>query len=147
MVRDGRAVTYSFLTKSNQTKDVETVINGLSAWNYNNRDYKKQCDKIGPQYCKLVKYEDLILKSNETIKDVVKFLNISWTDGFLHHEDYVGSKIKVKETEWSTGQIKKKINKEALTSWIGNLYYQDKDIKMLTMFREFGYITNITFNQ
>jgi hypothetical protein len=45
------------------------------------------------------------MKTNETVKNVAQFLNLSWTNEFLHHEKYVGNKIAVSNTEWSTDQM------------------------------------------
>jgi hypothetical protein len=80
-------------------------LNNLALWNFYNLKVDKQCKNVGPHFCKQVKYEDLILSTKDTIKSVADFLNLTWTEEFLHHEKYVGNKIAISNTEWSTNQM------------------------------------------
>ncbi|CAF0938426.1 unnamed protein product [Brachionus calyciflorus] len=117
MVRDPRAVVYSLMKIFNESLVPYKISSYLSTWKWYNNNVKTQCDDIGPEYCKIIKYEDLIVNSTYTIKEVVKFLGISWIPEFLSHDKYIGSKVIVSETEWSTDQIKKPINPNSINAW------------------------------
>jgi hypothetical protein len=112
----------------------------MNVWNGNNRLINSDCQKLGPNVCKRVRYEDLILNTKEVVKNITEFLGLSWTDEFLHHEKYVGNKIAISKIEWSTDQIKHKIYNDSLRSWEGNVDYDQKAFeKKFKMLRELGY--------
>jgi hypothetical protein len=142
MVRDGRAAAYSMMVKRRLQNKQKMSKQYLADWNTLNVIVNKQCKQVGPSYCQVVKYEDLIKKTKETLKSVVDFLNITWTDEFLNHEKYVGDKVVVSKTEWSTTQIEKKIYKDSLTSWVGQIEFESEKIleKNYNMLKEFGYV-------
>jgi hypothetical protein len=87
-----------------------------------------------------VKYEDLIMQPNETISTVVQFLGLTWTDNFLKHDAFVGDRVRVSDTEWSSGQVKKAIYTSSLTNWVGKFSYDARIVKLkASMLTEFGY--------
>ena len=123
--------------------DIQKFQTFLSTWNSYNSLVNADCKRVGPSYCKIVKYEDLIQNQNETLRYLIKFLDLSWTDEFLHHEKYVGNKIVVSQTEWSTDQIKQKIYTESLRNWVGNVNYNENEVrKLFPMLSELGYNFN-----
>jgi hypothetical protein len=91
----------------------------------------------------IIKYETLILDLENTLHKIVNFLtNITWTNNFLKHENFIGSKILVSDTEWSTSQIKRPIYKESLSAWSKdkNIIYDTEMLKRTAnMMYEFGY--------
>jgi protein-tyrosine sulfotransferase len=117
MVRDPRPHALSSLKYYNKSADTENLKWVIYQWNIFNIIVNAQCEKIGPEKCLLVHYENLILNFNRTMSRVVEFLNITWTNDFLHHETFIGTKIRVADNEWSTPQIKKPVYADALTSW------------------------------
>jgi protein-tyrosine sulfotransferase len=140
MVRDGRSVVYSLIKIYKESNDPTTIRKYLLTWNSFNKVVNYQCKKLGSKLCKLVKYEDLILKTKDTMKEVGSFLNLSWTNEFLNHEKYIGDKITISSTEWSTNQIKEKIYTKSLRRWMGNLNYERvNNDDRFPIFREFGY--------
>jgi hypothetical protein len=105
MVRDGRGAALSLVKRYNESMNALTLKKYLKTWNSYNYIVNIQCKHVGSEYCLLVKYEDLVMKTKETVKKIADFLNLTWTDEFLHHERYVGNKVIVSETEWSTDQM------------------------------------------
>jgi hypothetical protein len=139
MVRDGRSAAYSLIKIKREPLEKFNFI--MNVWNNNNRLINSDCKNLGPNVCKRVRYEDLILNTKEVVKNVTEFVGLSWTDEFLHHEKYVGNKIAISDIEWSTDQIKHKIYNDSLRSWEGKVNYDQKafDLKF-RMLREFGYV-------
>ena len=111
-----------------------------------NRVVYKQCKDIGKEHCRVVKYEQLILHPRETIQGLMSFLKEDFSEDLLNHQKYIGDRIKVSQTEWSTDQIMKPINTRSLTTWIDNLVegYDPSRLKyMMPMLSEFNYSINI----
>jgi hypothetical protein len=142
MIRDGRAAAYSLIQRLKESNNYVNFKRYLSTWNSYNSIVLRQCRKVGSK-CLKVKYEDLVTDTKNTLKKVVNFLDLSWTDEFLHHEKYVGNKIVVSQTEWSTDQIKQKIYTESLRNWVGNVNYNENEVrKLFPMLSELGYNFN-----
>ena len=141
MVRDGRAVAYSMMSQVEKENTFEIFKTYFGTWNSFNQESYSQCLSVGDQVCKVIKYEDLVLNTRDTVKSVAKFLNLTWTDKFLNHDKYVGNKIVLSKTEWSNDQIKLPIYKDSLSKWEGKIQdYDHKYVKSIgTMLNKFGY--------
>lgn len=48
-----------------------------------------QCRQVGSQRCMLVFYEQLTLEPAFWIRQIARFLNLTWEDGLLHHEEFI----------------------------------------------------------
>lgn len=120
MIRDGRAAAYSLIqqVREQQTSDMYSLY--LKNWYFFNRDVNKQCKKIGKEFCLAIKYEDLVLRPEHTLKAVVNFLNETWNDKLLKHQDFIDN-ITISKSEWSSHQIVKPINTKSLTQWVGKI--------------------------
>ena len=140
MIRDPRAVVYSLMNIIKEKNTAFISKKYLITWNYYNKVVNQQCKDLGSHFCKMVRYEDLVIDSVKTIKNVAEFLNLSFTDEFLHHEKYVGNKIVVSDTEWSTDQIRKKIYTESLDNWKGKLKFDAKFFSSIPMLKELKYV-------
>jgi len=123
MIRDGRATVHSIITRKvtitgfnlNSYKDC------LSRWNNIIEHMYAQCIDVGPESCLPVYYEQLVLHPESTMKNILKFLNITWNDAVLHHEKFIGDEISLSKVERSSDQVIKPVNLEALTSWVGKI--------------------------
>jgi protein-tyrosine sulfotransferase len=93
----------------------------LIAWNKLIDDMYAQCVYVGKNSCLPVHYERLILHPEIEMRKILDFLNMNWNDAVLHHEQFIGKKIRLSKVEISTDQIVKPINLEALYSWVGNI--------------------------
>ncbi|VDM66444.1 unnamed protein product [Strongylus vulgaris] len=87
-----------------------------------------------------VYYERLVQRTEDEARRILNFLDVPWTDDVLRHEEKIGSEVKLNPEEFSTSQVKEKVNKKALTSWFG-CYSDDvlKDIdKLAPLLRQLG---------
>lgn len=128
MVRDGRAASYSLMQQVYEPQSSNIYSAYLRSWYTFNLNVTQQCNKIGREYCLLVKYEDLVLHPENTLKRVMLFLNEAWDEKLLKHYDYV-DKIKISKSEWSSHQIIKPIYSESLTKWVGKIPVKEEKIK------------------
>lgn len=142
IVRDGREAAYSFNHRQNITNSFNRFYQSLRLWNFMNKEAYKQCLNTGKEYCRIVRYENLVLKPRETIQELIDFLGIFWTDKFLHHQDYIGKDIRVSLKEWSFDKIKNRINNKSLKNWQGNVFNYSPAIveKEINMLKVFNYI-------
>uniref|UniRef100_A0A0K0FXG3 Protein-tyrosine sulfotransferase n=1 Tax=Strongyloides venezuelensis TaxID=75913 RepID=A0A0K0FXG3_STRVS len=149
LIRDGRASVHSIMSRKvpvvgfswyNQTKS-------LKAWNDMIDKMVLQCTYIGKDSCLMVHYERLVLFPKEELIRITKFLNIKWEDNLLHHEEFIGSEIKLIKDEWSTDQVKKSINLDALYKWNNffNLSIIQNINTIAPMLKNLGYLTNTTY--
>ncbi|CAF2604629.1 unnamed protein product [Rotaria sp. Silwood2] len=145
IIRDARAVIHSVMTR-------KVTITGFSLtdyrlnlklWNKGMDTMFEQCKEVGENKCLMVYYEQLVLQPKKSIENIIKFLNLTWVDDVLHHEQLIGKKISLSKTEHSSDQVIKPINLEALTKWIGHIpndVKQELDI-LAPMLKKLGYDT------
>jgi len=140
MVRDGRDVAVSYMKQYNESLNYKNMKIHTFSWSIFNKIVGDQCNALGKSSCLMVKYEELVLELEKTMKKVVDFLNLTWTDNFLKHERFIGDKVKVSDTEWSTDQIKKPIYKNSMRNWIHVKDYNETDLKSYAhVLESFGY--------
>lgn len=142
VVRDGRESAFSLISRRYQTINFENFFEALSSWNQANQEGYGQCMKTGPDYCKIVRYGSLVKYPKETISKIAEFLNLNWTDKFLHHEEYIDKDIKVPKGDWSIGKVRNEINTDSIRNWEGNVpnYNQSLIKEKINMLKVFGYI-------
>ncbi|XP_072388377.1 protein-tyrosine sulfotransferase [Diabrotica undecimpunctata] len=123
MVRDGRATAHSIISRKVTITgfDLTSYRQCLKKWNTAVEAMNNQCKDLGPDKCLRVPYEQLVLHPREWMKKVLKFLNVSWNDSVLHHEDYINKGIELSKVERSSDQVIKPVNLEALTKWVGKI--------------------------
>ena len=105
------------------------------------KSFVKQCLRAGPNYCIIQPYEHLNQNRTYVIKKVAKFLNLEWNENMLNHEKFVGERIKLSPTEWSTSQVKKPIYDDAIHAWVDRLPKEvlDEVPKLVPMMAKLGY--------
>lgn len=103
MVRDGRQASFSQLKQKGSNQTFEKFSSYLRDWqNYNSR-VKYPCSR--EEHCKIVRYEDLIARTEETMTDLSSFLNVSWVEGFSNR-----SRWPVYELDVGLEQISKEVS-------------------------------------
>ncbi|KAH9524266.1 Protein-tyrosine sulfotransferase 2 [Bulinus truncatus] len=92
MIRDGRAVVHSIITRKVTISgfDLKSYRKCLMKWNSALETMYAQCLHVGPSKCMPVYYEQLALHPREWMERILGFLKIPWNESVLHHEDYVG---------------------------------------------------------
>ncbi|XP_053558060.1 protein-tyrosine sulfotransferase 2 [Bombina bombina] len=125
MIRDGRASVHSMITRKVTIAgfDLNSYRDCLTKWNKAIEIMYAQCLEIGEQKCLAVYYEQLVLHPKQTMNAIMDFLDISWNDAVLHHEELIGKPggVSLSKTEKSTDQVMKPVNLEALSKWVGKI--------------------------
>ncbi|XP_064434650.1 protein-tyrosine sulfotransferase 2 isoform X7 [Mirounga angustirostris] len=92
MVRDGRASVHSMITRKVTIAgfDLSSYRDCLTKWNKAIEVMYAQCMEVGKDKCLPVYYEQLVLHPRRSLKLILDFLGIAWSDAVLHHEDLIG---------------------------------------------------------
>ena len=67
-----------------------------------------QCMEVGPKYCIQVKYEDLVLHPRPTLKKILEFADLEWTENVMEHQKHM-EHISLSAVEKSTDQVIKEM--------------------------------------
>ncbi|XP_035123878.2 protein-tyrosine sulfotransferase 2 isoform X2 [Callithrix jacchus] len=125
MVRDGRASVHSMITRKVTIAgfDLSSYRDCLTKWNKAIEVMYAQCMEVGKDKCLPVYYEQLVLHPKRSLKLILDFLGIAWSDAVLHHEDLIGKPggVSLSKIERSTDQVIKPVNLEALSKWTGHI--------------------------
>ncbi|XP_012946345.1 protein-tyrosine sulfotransferase 1 [Aplysia californica] len=125
MIRDGRAVVHSIITRKVTISgfDLNSYRKCLSKWNSALETMYSQCLHVGQGKCMPVYYEQLALHPKEWMARILRFLDIPWNESVLHHEEFIGKPggIALSKTEKSTDQVIKPVNVDALSKWVGSI--------------------------
>uniref|UniRef100_A0A8V5GKA0 Protein-tyrosine sulfotransferase n=1 Tax=Melopsittacus undulatus TaxID=13146 RepID=A0A8V5GKA0_MELUD len=102
MVRDGRASVHSMITRKVTIAgfDLNSYRDCLTKWNKAIEVMYSQCLEIGRSRCLPVYYEQLVLHPEQSMHTIMKFLDISWSDTVLHHEELIGKPGGVSLSKW-----------------------------------------------
>ncbi|VDN39126.1 unnamed protein product, partial [Gongylonema pulchrum] len=146
MIRDGRATVHSIISRKVTISgfDHNDPRDCLVRWNRIIGVMYEQCKMIGKKLCLMVYYEQLVLHPEEQMRRILNFLDISWHDSVLHHENHIGKGISLSKVERSTDQVIKPVNLDALNKWVGT-FPDDIVQDMATiapMLAELGYDPN-----
>ena len=92
MVRDGRAVVHSIITRKVTISgfDLKSYRSCLQRWSQAMETMVNQCLHVGPKRCLPVYYEQLVMHPEKWMQRITDFLGIPWSDAVLHHEDFIG---------------------------------------------------------
>lgn len=61
----------------------------MKKWNAAMTAMNAQCEQLGPSICLPVYYEQLVLQPKLWLEKILDFLDVSWNDSVLHHEQLV----------------------------------------------------------
>nr|XP_039253144.1 protein-tyrosine sulfotransferase-like isoform X1 [Styela clava] len=142
MIRDGRAVAHSIVTRNIKIEnlDISSYRKGLQFWNALIKVMNDQCKELGENICLPVYYEQLLLQPINTTKQIFKFLDIPRRKNILHHEKHP-NKTRLFKNEFSTNQVMQPLHLDSLTSWFGHIPRDvERDMKLIApMLSELGY--------
>ncbi|KAG5681800.1 hypothetical protein PVAND_011208 [Polypedilum vanderplanki] len=145
MVRDGRATVHSIIERKVTVTgfDLNDYRMSMQKWNRMIKGMFVQCELLGKDKCMLVNYEKLVLEPKKMMEKILKFLDLPWNENVLHHEDFINKThgIRLSNVERSTDQVKRAINLEALSKWVGKIPKDAvKDMaKLAPMLKILGY--------
>ena len=145
MMRDGRAAVHSVIKRNVSISgyDLTNPRQCLTKWNKMVESMYNECNKIGPNRCMIVYYEQLVLQPKKKISLISKFLNLPWDENTIHHDENINIKggVRISKTEKSSSQIVQPINIDALNTWVG---FYDQEVlnnmdAIAPMLRKMGY--------
>lgn len=140
MIRDGRGSAYSLMTHRADPLTMDTLHREMEEWNRVVDYMNKQCEYVGSEFCHKVFYEKLVTNPEPVLRELMTFLNVTWTDEFLRHEKHIGDQIKLSNQEWSSLQIVKKIYTDALNPYWKNITnYTSEAMTKYFMLGKLGY--------
>ncbi|MFZ4451054.1 GSCFA domain-containing protein [Salibacterium aidingense] len=132
VIRDGRDVASSLLNMNWVSANgeplwyVQNLENASKYWSdVVRKGIEDGQNPILKDRLMLVKYEDLILSTEETMKNIIEFLGEAWESKVL---DYHTVERGFEPKESSTDQVANKINTNALHRWNRSFSEADKDI-------------------
>ena len=94
MIRDGRAVAHSIVTRNVTIGGVDTrsYLSAVSFWNKAMTTMLEQCDSVGKKKCLKIYYEKLVLDTETWMKMILDFAGIRWHPNVLRHHELILSK-------------------------------------------------------
>ncbi len=135
MVRDGRGAALSKMKREKKGLSTKTFYKLVQAWNEANENAYNECVKIGNDKCLIVKYENLVTQPEPTIRNITQFINVTFTQEFLHHNE-------AENVDFSFNYHKRthrEINTDSLNTWDGSIQYDKSYLNRYKMFDKFGY--------
>lgn len=125
MVRDGRATVHSIISRKVTITgfDLSSYKQCLQRWNNAVQTMHTQCTDLGPNKCLHVYYEQLVLHPEIWMHKILDFLEITWDNAVLHHEEHINKPggVSLSKVERSSDQVVKPVNLDALTKWVGQM--------------------------
>lgn len=65
--------------------NLDSYSDSLEQWNNSTREMLEQCQLIGRKRCRLIHYEQLVLRPQHVLSQVLNFLDLPWHDSVLQH--------------------------------------------------------------
>ncbi|XP_041807762.1 protein-tyrosine sulfotransferase 1-like [Chelmon rostratus] len=125
MLRDGRATVHSMISRKVTISgfDLTSYRDCLTKWSSAVETMFSQCQAAGEARCLPVRYEQLVLHTEEEMRKLLHFLELRWDPSVLHHEELIGKAggVSLSKVERSTDQVMKPVNTDALSKWVGHI--------------------------
>lgn len=143
MLRDGRAVAYSIVSRNVTITGVNSKSYMAAAlfWNKVTTRMVRDCSMLGKHRCLEVQYENLVRSPKEWMQVILEFLGVPWSDNVLQHHKFIDSEVLLSKLELSSSQVKEAVNTAALHKWRTKmpLSIQKNIYKECDMLKELGY--------
>ena len=115
------------------------------------KEFTENCASVGQESCMVIYYEHLVMNRSLTLKKISKFLDIQWNEAMLSHEKFIGDRVKISDSEWSTSQIKQPVYTESVNAWAGKIPIKalEQLNKYAPILQEHGYnpMANNSYNK
>lgn len=94
MVRDGRAVAYSIVSRNVTISGVDSksYLSAALFWNKVVHRMTTECVN-SPKRCFMVHYENLVSDPRKWMTKILEFLGIPWHENVLHHHQFIDSEV------------------------------------------------------
>ena len=95
MIRDGRAVAYSIVSRNVTITGVDSksYMSAALFWNKVVTRMTTDCRMLGSQHCLPVLYEKLVEDPKQLMEKILHFLSIPWHDNVLHHHELINKEV------------------------------------------------------
>lgn len=84
MIRDGRAVAHSMVTRSKEIEDFDTALN---FWSNSLSIMLDQCYALDSEMCMMMIYEKLVVDTEVWMKATLTFAGLPWNPDVLNHSN------------------------------------------------------------
>ena len=94
MIRDGRAVAHSIVSRNVTIGGVDTksYLSAVAFWNKAMTTMLEQCKSVGENKCLEISYEKLVLDIETWMRKILEFAGIEWHPNVLRHHELILSK-------------------------------------------------------
>merc|ERR1739838_87184 len=122
MVRDGRAVSHSLVSRNLEFPPFSNHDHSrnLKQWAKLATGMDSLCGMVGEQQCTTVRYEDMVTETEKVLRQLTSWLNITWQHDMLRHHQLL-HRVTTSDLETTADQIIKPVYKEAVNKWLGNI--------------------------
>lgn len=95
MIRDGRAVAYSIVSRNVTITGVDSknYVSAALFWNKVVQRMTTDCRHLGQHRCIQVQYEALVANPRHWMEQILKFLDIPWHENVLQHHKLINSEV------------------------------------------------------
>ena len=97
MIRDGRAVAYSIISRNVTITGVNSkdFMSAAMFWNRVVQRMVGDCVRLGKSVCMEVRYEGLVKEPRKWMAKILEFVGIPWHENVLHHQDFINKGVSV----------------------------------------------------
>lgn len=94
MIRDGRAVAYSIVSRNVTISGVNSrdYMSAAKFWNKVMIRMTGDCSMLGKK-CMTVYYERLVRDPKESMMEILEFLGVPWNSSVLHHHELINKEV------------------------------------------------------
>lgn len=98
MIRDGRAVAYSIVSRNVTISGVnnKNYMSAAAFWNKVMIRMTRDCNRlnrVGKRRCLMVYYEKLVQNPKEWMEKILTFLDVPWHENVLHHHELINKEV------------------------------------------------------
>ena len=95
MIRDGRAVAYSIISRNVSITGVDSksYLSAALFWNRVVSRMVSDCTMLGKERCLMVRYEKLVQNPKTWMEKVLKLGGIPWNENVLHHNELIDKEV------------------------------------------------------
>ena len=94
MIRDGRAVAYSIVSRNVTISGVDSKSYLSAALFWNKVIQRMSTDCVNHRKrCLMIHYEDLVSNPRKWMTKLLEFLGIPWHENVLHHDQFINSEV------------------------------------------------------
>ena len=95
MIRDGRAVAHSIVTRNVTISGVNNkdFVSAAMFWNRVVQRMTSDCKVLGREVCLPVHYEELVADPKAMMTRILSFLGVDWHDNVLRHQEFINKGV------------------------------------------------------